>query len=99
MSNDFDWIIAGVERTTDPRHEVRAIHWRYQLRHGDAVVDEYGDHPLPPGVGLSTDGATKADYVAVLEDALDRQTLQERLHKRLHDLLHPKTELVAGPVN
>ena len=82
MSDNFNWVISGVERTTDNRHEVRAIHWRYQLQHAGAVVDEYGDHPLPPGAGLSTDGATKADYVAVLESALDYETLQERLHKR-----------------
>ena len=97
MSDNFHWIISGVERTTDSQHEVRAIHWRYQLQYGDAVVDEYGDHPVPPGAGLSTDGATKADYVAVLEGALDYETLQERLHKRLHIMLHPKTEVVPGP--
>jgi len=98
MSGEFDWIIAGIERTTDPRHTVRAIHWRYQLRHDDVVVDESGDLPMPPDSLMTTDGATKADYVAILEDVLDRMTLQERLEKRLRDVLHPKTELVAGPV-
>jgi hypothetical protein len=97
MSGRFDWIIAGIERTTDTRHTVRAIHWRYQLQHDDVVIDEYGDLPMPSDSLMTTDGATKADYVAILEDVLDRQTLQERLVKRLRDVLHPKTELVAGP--
>src|SRR5689334_8951084 len=97
MSGKFDWIIAGIERTTDARHTVRAIHWRYQLQHGDVVVDEYGDLPMPSDSLMTTDGATKADYVALLEDALDRQSLQERLERRLRDVLHPKTELIAGP--
>jgi len=98
MRGNFDWIITGIERTTDPRHTVRAIHWRYQLRQGNTVVDEFGDLPMPADSLMTTDGATKADYVAILEDALDRQTLQERLEKRLREVLHPKTELVAGPV-
>ena len=97
MSNDFSWVISGIERTTDPRHTVRAIHWRYQLQHGDTVIDEYGDLPMPADSLMTTDGATKADYVAILEDVLDYQSLQERLEKRLHAVLHPKTELVPGP--
>jgi hypothetical protein len=62
------------------------------------VIDEFGDLAMPSDSLMTTDGATKADYVAILEDALDRQTLQERLEKRLREVLHPKTELVAGPV-
>ncbi len=96
MSHDFDWIISGVERTTD-KHEVRAIHWRYRLQHGDIAVDETGDHPLPSDFRMTSDGASKADYVALLEDALDYQSLQERLQKRLQTLLHPKTEVIPGP--
>ncbi|MBV9044219.1 MAG: hypothetical protein JO294_03770 [Alphaproteobacteria bacterium] len=99
MSGNYSWVISGIERTTDHLHKVTAIHWRYQLKHGDTVLEEVGEHRMPPAARMTSDGATKADYVAILEDAIDFPSLQERLQKRLHAVLHPKTELVPGPVN
>ncbi len=98
MSDNFKWVISHIERTTDVRHLVTAIHWRYQLQKGNAVVDEYGDYPMPPQSLMHADGATKSDYVSVLEDAIDFPSLQERLRKRMHTVLHPMTELIPGPV-